>query len=113
MLISSSGANPYNLVETPQFRKRWSLAVSSRAINPSIAERLLRVIRHILTEDPYRYPLFPASGEAVDIRWLDLFPGSNPRVEIWYSIAEDDRLVYLVSVEIVHSNQRGLPGFEL
>ena len=113
MLISSSGSNPYSLIETPQFRNDWTRAVANGVIDRQIAAGLLAIVPEMLATAPYRHPLFDAPGQPVDLRWLDLFPGSqNPRVEIWYSIVEDDRLVYLVAVEVIYSNPAGFPDFE-
>ena len=35
------------------------------------------------------------------------------RVEIWYSVVEDDLCVYLESVEVIHRPQQSFPGFDI
>ena len=112
MLNTPSGSGRYTLIDTPQFQAGWERALSIGAIDAGVAERLLGIIYDMLSSDPYRFPLFPSAGEPVDMRWLDLFPGSrNPQVQIWYAVVEDDREVHLVSVELIYPAQIGLPGF--
>ena len=114
MLNTPSGSGRYTLIDTPQFQMGWTRALSSGAIDPCIAERLLWLIYDMLASNPHRFPLFPSAGEPVEMRWFDLFPGSrNPQVQIWYAVVEDDQQVHLVSVELIYPTQIGLPGFNL
>lgn len=104
---TSSGSGPYSVIATPQFRLDWNRAVAGGLINRELAAGLLELVRELLAANPYRHPLFPSAGEPVDMRWFDLYGGRrNPRVEIWYSIVEDDRLVHLVAVAAIHSGQQ-------
>lgn len=43
------------------------------------------------------------------LRWVSLIQASSVRVEIWYSVVEDDLAVYLESVEIVRPPQQTPP----
>ena len=92
----------------PQFQRDWRRAVAEGFIEPERQAGLLELITEILTNDPYRYPLFPVDDQPVDMRWFDLYGSRrNPRVEIWYSVLEDDRLVHLVAVVVIYAQPQG------
>ena len=102
----------YGVLTTAQFDELWQRGIDAGAIDAAVGESQLDGLSRFLAVDPYYYPLLDPAGEAVDLRWVDFMPGVTSSVEILYSIVEDDRRVYLVSVEIRYAAQRGLPGFE-
>jgi len=62
-----------------------------------------------LSIDARYFDLLDAPGESVDLRWLPFISTGNVRVEIWYSVVEDDLAVYLESVEIIRPPQQTPP----
>lgn len=103
--------SPYGVRTTAQFDELWQRGIDAGAIDAAVDESRLDDLRRFLSVDPYYYSLLDAAGEAVAFRRLDFIRGVTTWVEIWYSIVEDDRLVYLESVEIYYPQQRGRPGF--
>ena len=91
----------YRVVETLQFRRLWQSAVNAGIID-SVAASLLQGLSRLLASDPYYFPPFETGGEPIGLRWINFIGGSSVRVEIWYSVVEDDRCVYLESVEIIY-----------
>ena len=114
LLNTSSGAGHYSVVAIPQFRNDWRQAVDDGFIAQEREASLLALLREMLAENPYRHQSFHFDDEPVDMRWFDLYGGRrDPRVEVWYSILEDDRIVHLVAVVVIHSQSRlNLPGFD-
>lgn len=112
---TSSGASPYSVITTPQFLNDWRQAVVGGFIIPEREAGLLELVLEMLAQNPYRHRSFPPADEPVDMRWFDLYGGrQDPKVEVWYSILEDDRMVHLVAVAVIHSQPRlTLPGFDL
>ena len=45
--------------------------------------------------------------------WVLFLRTETYRVEVWYSVVEDDLCVYLESVEIIHRPQQSFPGFDV
>lgn len=101
----------YRIITTEQFEELWQRAIDAGVIDAEVGLSQLDSLSAFLAVDPYYFPLIDAAGEAIDMRSMVFMPGTT-RVEIWYSIVEDDRSVYLVSVEIYYPPQLGLPGFE-
>lgn len=97
---------------TDQFERLWRRAINAGVVDEPVGASQLDGLIELLSVDPYYFPLLEAAGEAIDLRRVDFMPGTTTRVEIWYSIVEDDRSVYLVSAEICYPPQLGLPGFE-
>jgi hypothetical protein len=103
----------YRVFTTAQFEGLWEVGVANGAINPVSGPTNLDGLISFLSRDPHYFPKFEAPGEAIDLRWVDFQPVTNPRVEIWYEVAEDDLRVYLISVELIQPNQPAFPGFGL
>lgn len=95
----------YRIVETAQFRNLWQSAIITGVVN-SVAESLLQGLTNLLSLEPYYFPLFQTYGESTGLRWVSLIQASSVRVEIWYSVVEDDLVVYLESVEIIRPPQQ-------
>ena len=110
-MILRHNFSPYGVRTTPQFEELWQRGIDVGAIDAAVDESRLDDLSRFLSLDPYYYPLLDAAGEAVALRRVDFMPGVTTGVEILYSIVEDDRLVYLVTVEIYYPLQRGRPGF--
>ena len=94
-MTSPNDANPYDVRETEQFDVEWRHAVRLGYINPMVDPAALIQIRQLLAQDPYyiwQSPNAPANRRRA---------GLNPRVQLWYTIIEDDRMVWLESVRIV------------
>lgn len=94
----------YRIAETTQFSGLWQSAVDSGVIDP-VAESNLEGLVHFLSLNPYYFPLFDTAGESTGLRWVDFIPGSTVRVEIWYSVVEDDLTVYLEIVQVIYPSQ--------
>lgn len=103
--------SPYGVLTTEQFDELWQRGIDAGVIDAAVGESQLNHLIRFLSVNPYYYSLLDAAGEAVAYRRLNFMPGVTTGVEIWYSIVEDDRLVYLESVEIHYPLQRGRPGF--
>ncbi len=82
-------------------------------IDAEAGEALLWSLVRFLAIDPRYYPMFDAPGERVDLRWARFITTETLRVEIWYSVVEDDLCVYLESVEVIHRPQQSFPGFDI
>lgn len=103
----------YNIVSTDQFDDTWRRAISAGVIDPEAGEAKLEALTEFLAIDPKYFDLFDAPGESVDLRWVNFLSTDIVRVQIWYSVVEDDLTVYLESVEIIHRAQRSFPGFDV
>jgi len=99
----------YNVRRTEQFDESWDEAVTAGVVAPLVDAARLESLAAFLAIDPRYFDLFGAPGESVDMRWLPFLSTGNVRVEIWYSVVEDDLVVYLESVEIIHPPQQTLP----
>ena len=102
--------SPYGVLTTAQFDELWQRGIDAGVIDAAVGESQLNHLIRFLSVNPYYYPLVDAAREAIDFRSVDFMPGVTSWVEILYSIVEDDRLVYLESVEIRYLTQRGRPG---
>ena len=105
------GDRRYRVFTTAQFDELWEAAIEINAIEPASGQAKLDGLILLLSRDPHYFPAFEAPGEAIDLRWVNFQPDSNPRVEIWYEVVEDDLQVYLTAVELIQPNQPSLPGF--
>ena len=92
---------PYNIRRTEQFDRLWQDAIAAGVLDKQVDETRWLGFQRLISNDPYRFPLFEAGSERVDLRWADFITGVNLAVQIWYSIVEDDRTVYLESVEVI------------
>ena len=101
----------YSVFRTEQFDETWRQAVCQGVIDAEAGEALLWSLASFLAVDPRYYPMFDAPGERVDLRWVRFITTEFLRVEVWYSVVEDDLCVYLESVEIIHRPQQSFPGF--
>jgi hypothetical protein len=101
----------YQVFTTTQFDELWKAAIEINAIEPASGQTKLEGLILLLSRDPHCFPAFEAPGEVIDLRWVNFQPDSNPRVEIWYEVVEDDLQVYLTAVELIQPNQPSLPGF--
>ena len=88
-------ANPYDVRETEQFDVEWRHAVRLGYIDPMVDPAALMQIRQRLAQDPHYIQQSP--NVPANVRQAAL----NPRVQLWYSIIEDDRTVWLESVRII------------
>ena len=102
----------YNVHSTDQFDETWRRAICDGVIDPEVGEDLLVALAGFLAADPKHFETFDAPGESVDLRWIHFITTQTVRVEIWYSVVEDDLRVYLESVEVIPRSQQSLPGFE-
>ena len=103
---------PHRLVETVQFSEWWHSAIDLGVIDP-VGESKLQELAHLLSVDPYYFPLFETTEETADLRWVDFLPGSSVRVEISHPVVEDDQAVYLEIAEVIYPAQQSFPGFEV
>lgn len=101
----------YNVFTTTQFEDLWQRALSNGFIDPLVGSSQLEELISFLSADPYYFPLIDTAGEPVDLRRLNFISGGPTRVEIWYSVVEDDKAVYLVTVEVILPAQQTFPGF--
>ena len=101
----------YRVVETVQFSDLWQYAVDAGIVD-AVEETRLHGLANLLALDPYRFTLFENTGEPLGLRWVDFITGSSVRVQIWYSVVEDDLTVYLESLEVIRPPQAPLPGFD-
>ena len=102
----------YNVFTTEQFERLWENAVDVGVIDAAVGKIQLDGLISLLAIGPYDFRSEDTIGEFVDIRRVDFMPDANPSVEIWYSVVEDDRAVYLVSVELIYPAQQRFPGFD-
>ena len=88
-------------------------AICQGVIDAEAGEALLRSLVRFLAVDPRYYSMFDAPGERVDLRWANFITTETLRVELWYSVVENDVCVYLESLEIIQRSQQSLPGFDV
>lgn len=102
----------YSVFSTDQFDEGWQRAVNEGAFDPEAGESKLEELANFLSVDPKYFEMFDAPGESVDLRWIHFISTDVLRVEIWYSVVEDDLAVYLESLEVIPRSQQSLPGFD-
>ena len=90
------------MYRTEQFEELWRRSISDGTVDAEVGETNLDGLSRFLSVDPRYFPEFEAAGERIDLRWAPFQRTETYRVEIWYSVAEDDRCVYLESLEIIH-----------
>ena len=95
-MTSPNDANQYQVRETEQFDAEWRRAVRLGYINPMADPAILAQIRERLAQNPYSI-LRLRNDTPLNVRRVEL----NLGVELWYSIIEDDRTVWLESVRII------------
>ena len=103
----------YSVLVTHQFEHDWRQAISAGVVDPLVDDAKLEELAHFLAVDPRHFPMFEAPGESVDLRWINFIANDLLRVQIWYSVVEDDWSVFLESVEIIRRTQQFLPGFDV
>ena len=103
----------YRVYRTEQFEELWSRSISDGMVGAEVGETNLEGLSRFLSIDPRYFPEFESAGERIDLRWAPFLRTEAYRVEIWYSILEDDLTVYLESVEVIYPAQSFLPGLEL
>ena len=101
----------YRVYRTEQFEELWSRSIVDGMVDAESGEANLEGLARFLAFDPRYFPEFEAAGEQIDLRWAPFLRTETYRVEIWYSVVEDDLSVYLESVEIIHRPQQSFPGF--
>ena len=102
----------YSVGATTQFDLLWQMAIDRGVIDSLVGETKLMVLARFLSVDPYGFPLVDTGPGSSHMRWVNFEPGIAERVEIWYSVVEDDRTVFLESVEIIDPPQPTRPGFD-
>ena len=102
----------YNVRSTEQFDELWDAAVRAGVLDSEVDGARLESLAAYLAVDPRYFEMFVAPGESVDLRWVRFASAGGVGVDIWYSVVEDDLVVYLDSVEILRPPQQLLPGFD-
>lgn len=95
----------YSVYRTEQFDETWGQAVSRGIIDAEVGEALLESLVAFLSVDPRYYPMFDAPGERVDLRWANFLGTETLRIQVWFSVVEDDLCVYLESLETIYRPQ--------
>ena len=92
---SPDGEGRYNVIYTEPFQDEWQTALEQGYLGQIDATRALLALRRRLEQTPYLTG--PKSGMPANRR---VFPISRD-VEVWYTVVEDDRLVYMEAVVII------------
>ena len=103
----------YRVFRTEQFDELWCQSISDGSVDAEVGEVSLERLSQFLSVDPRYFPEFDAADEQIDLRWAPFLRTEAYRVEVWYSVVEDDLAVYLESVEVIPSSQQSLPGFDI
>jgi hypothetical protein len=111
-MTSRLDSRRYRVFTTEQFEDLWQDAVDLGVIAAEVGPHQLEQLIYFLSNDPYYFAPMETVGEPVDMRRVNFMPDANPSVEIWYSLVEDDRAVFLISVELIYPAQPSLPGFD-
>ncbi len=84
----------YTVIETltGQFRDNWNEAVQRGYLNPGQAANDLEWLKLTLGRDPYQGTL--ADGDF----WVLSYQQPGWRIDFWYHVIEDDRIVELTAV---------------
>lgn len=85
----------YNVIYTEPFQDEWQTAFEQGYLGQIDATRALLALRRRLEQNPYLTR--PKSGLPANLR---VFP-INHDVEVWYTVVEDDRLVYMEAVVVI------------
>lgn len=101
------------MYRTEQFEELLSRSIADGMVDAATGETNLGGLARFLAVDPRYFPEFEAAGEQIDLRWAPFLRTETYRVEIWYSVVEDDLSVYLESVEVIHRPQQSFPGFDI
>ncbi len=102
-MTSPNDANLFDVRETDQFAADWQRGEELGYINPMTDSADLLYFKQRLARRPY-------SGRRLPDTPVDLYSLPFPRlvgppiIELWYSVVEDDRAVYLESVLRVAPN---------
>ena len=82
-------------------------------VDAEAGEKTLESLARFLAVDPRYFPEFEAEGEQFNLRLAPFLRTETYRVEVWYSVVEDDLCVYLESLEVIHRAQQSFPGFDV
>ena len=85
-----NGGQLFEIREALTFGESWSRAVIAGHINPMTESPTLLHIKGLLARNPY------LGGEDVTSPANHRRIRLTPNINIWYSIVEDDRVIYLV-----------------
>lgn len=102
----------YRVYRTEQFEELWNRSIADGMVDAEAGETNLEGLARFLAVDPRYFPEFEAEDEQIDLRWTPFLRTETYRVEVWYSVVEDDLSVYLESLEVIPRSQHPLPGFE-
>ena len=98
-----NGGQLFEIREAPTFGESWSRAIVAGHINPMTESPTLLHIKGLLARNPH------LGGQDVNspanYRRIRLIPNVN----IWYSIVEDDRVIYLEVVSIPDPGRQSPP----
>ena len=102
-MTSPDAASQYEVRETPEFQADWRLGMELGYINPMTDPPDLLFFKRLLAERPYSGRQLP--GVPYNVRSF-AFPRINgpPILHLWYSIVEDDRIVYLEALYHINPN---------
>ena len=100
------------MYRTEQFEELWNRSIADGMVDAEAGETNLEGLARFLAVDPRYFPEFEAEDEQIDLRWTPFLRTETYRVEVWYSVVEDDLSVYLESLEVIPRSQHPLPGFE-
>ena len=88
---------PYRIVTTLQFDRLWQNAIDVGVLHPEVDEIHLQRLVGFLSLDPRSFLFDPGAGPA---NWgRAILVGGPTTVEVLYELVEDDRAVYLQSLE--------------
>ena len=91
-MTSPGDSRRYRVIYTAPFEADWQRAQERGDLDSIRDAQGLLALRRRLEENPYFIPAL--RGLPADLR---VFP-VNPNVDLWYSIVEDDRIVYMETV---------------
>ena len=102
-MTSPAAASPYEVRETLGFQADWRLGMELGYINPMTDPADLLFFKQLLAERPYAGRQFPGSPHNVRSFVFPRLSGP-PILQLWYSIVEDDRIVYLEALRHINPN---------
>lgn len=91
-MTSPSDSRRYRVIYTAPFADEWQRAQERGYLHSIRDAQGLLTLRRQLEENPYFIPAL--RGLPADLRVFRVSPG----VDLWYSIVEDDRIVYMETV---------------
>ncbi len=102
-MASPNDSSQYDVRETEQFAADWRRGVELGYINPMTDAADLLFFKRRLAQRPDSGRLLP--NTPINLRAIP-FPRlvGPPIIEMWYSIVEDDRAVYLEAILRIENN---------